>query len=61
MADRREAAHVGTDFSDEDARRRLAEARHGRQEADGGAKGAERVSDAGFNRCDRGLEGIDLG
>src|SRR5262249_4089302 len=43
---RRETAHVGTDFSDEVARRRLAEAWHGGQEADSGAKGTERVSNA---------------
>jgi hypothetical protein len=34
--------------------------RHGRQEADGGAKGAERVSNARFNRATGGLEGVDL-
>jgi hypothetical protein len=61
MTNRREAAHVRTDFCDKDARRRLTEARHGRQEADGGSKGTQRVSNARLDRRDRCLEGVDLG
>ena len=39
----------------------LADPLHGGQEADGGAKGTERISNARFDRRDRRLEGVDLG
>jgi len=56
----REAAHVGADFCDEDAGRRLADPRHGCHEADGGVKGPECISNARFNRRDCALEPVDL-
>ena len=61
MTHRWKAGHVGADLGDEHASRGLAEAGHGRQEADGGAKGAKRVSNARFNGGDGRLEGVDLG
>lgn len=55
-----EARFALRDYGDEHASGGLGEARHRRQEADGGAKGAERVSDTRLNGGDGGLEGINL-
>jgi hypothetical protein len=61
VTDRRAACHVGADFCDEHAGGGFANAGHRRQQADGGAKGAERVSDARFNRGDGALCSQDSG
>jgi hypothetical protein len=59
---RREIAScVGTDFGDDHAGCRVAQAGHGRQETDGGAKGLKRGSNARFDRCDGRVQCIDLG
>ncbi len=61
MTDGRKPRHVRADFRDEHAGRRVAQARHRRQQADGGVKGAERVSNARFDRRDGRVQGFDLG
>ena len=53
--------HVDADLGDDHAGGRVAEPRHRGQEADGGAKGPEGVSEMGFEVDHRGFERFDLG
>ena len=56
-----EAGHIDADLRHEDAGRSFADARHGNQVVDGGAKGGEGLSHARLHLAHGGFQGLDRG